>query len=64
MSEECEVRCKVCRNRCRLVMTNVVTLDPMNRVEVYNMWQCEKCNSAFREFAGHRMIVGNHFADS
>ena len=63
MSTASTVACKACKNVCRLVISGVLTVDPMDRLEAYNLWQCDECGMIFRELSGHKKIVGNRLQD-
>lgn len=64
MSGPATVACKNCRNPCRLVLSGILTVDPMNRLESYNLWQCDECGALFRELAGDKRIIRNHVCDA
>ena len=64
MSEAVTVVCKNCKNPCRLVVSDVLTVGVYGKLETYNLWQCDECGALFRELVGNKRIIGNHVCDA
>ena len=58
MTGESTIACKNCKNKCRLVLSGILTSSPFDGlIDTYNLWQCDECGGLFRELSEHIKIA-------